>query len=118
MTMPDANEIYGDYKRRNNLLNSHGQPADKPGSRAELADKIGYVGEVLNELRNELERAIIKHAAGTTPHHCLGTIEEEVHELREHVYRDTGRTPEARKEAIQIAAMAVRYIVDLIDARK
>lgn len=105
---------YAEYP--DEYLNSQGQPADHPGSVAEVDQKISYVGEVLNELRDELFKAMTKHAPMHSPHEGISVIREEVDELWDHVKADTGRTPDARKEAKQIAAMAIRYIVDLIDA--
>lgn len=71
---------------------------------------------VLNDLRDEIYSARQKHAPMNSPHEGHSVIREELErELWEHVCTDTGRSPEARKEALQVAAMAVRYILDLID---
>jgi len=71
---------------------------------------------VLNELREEVGRARAKHAPMHSPHEGWAVIREELDpELWEHVCHDTGRSPEARHEALQVAAMGVRYILDLID---
>lgn len=67
------------------------------------------------EIWGEVERARIKHKPMNSPHEGHSVIREEFDELWEHVKADTGQSPEARKEAIQLAAMAVRYILDLID---
>jgi hypothetical protein len=72
--------------------------------------------KVLNELRQEVADARSLHAPMNSPHEGWAVIREELDpELWEHVCGDTGRSPEARKEALQIAAMGVRYILDLID---
>lgn len=71
---------------------------------------------VLADLRNEVERARAKHAPMHSPHEGHSVIREELDpELWTHVCADTGRSPEARHEALQVAAMGVRYILDLID---
>lgn len=71
---------------------------------------------VLNEVREEVAKARAKHAPMNSPHEGHSVIREELEkELWEHVCADTGRSPEARKEALQVAAMGVRYILDLID---
>ena len=51
-----------------------------------------------------------------SPHEGHSVIREELDvELWEHVCHDTGRSPEARREAMQVAAMALRYIIDLCE---
>ena len=65
----------------------------------------------------ELARARSKFAAMDTPHYGYAVILEELDELWEHVKANTGRSPEARAEAIQIAAMALRYAEDLCEPR-
>lgn len=72
---------------------------------------------LLEEVSMELASAKNKHAPMHSPHEGHSVIREEVEELWEHVRADTGTSPKARKEAIQIAAMAIRYIEDLIDGR-
>ena len=68
---------------------------------------------VLDEASSELARAIDKFGPMTSPHEGISVIREEFEELWDHVKRDTGRTAEARAEAIQLAAMALRYANDL-----
>jgi hypothetical protein len=71
---------------------------------------------VLNDLEAEVLRAQAQHAPMHSPHEGWAVIREELEpELWEHVCHDTGRSPEARHEALQVAAMGVRYILDLID---
>ncbi len=71
---------------------------------------------VVDMVFDELIRAIGKHAPMNSPHEGHSVIREELDkELWEHVCSDTGRTRAAAKEAIQIAAMAVRYVVDLCE---
>lgn len=71
---------------------------------------------VISWLQRELHSAALKHDKMHTPHEGHSVIREELDELWEHVKQDTGRTPEAIKEALQVAAMAIRYAVDLSDA--
>lgn len=75
--------------------------------------KIDDLDLVLAMVRAEALRAIIKHPPQHSPHEGISVIKEEVDELWDHVKHDTGQTPEAFKEAVQIAAMGVRYVVDL-----
>lgn len=89
--------------------------ADRSGDERLFTDKRNLVNSVLDEVRHNLKQGMIKHAPMHSPHEGASVIREEFEELWDHVKADTGRTPEARKEALQLAAMAVRYIVDLID---
>lgn len=71
---------------------------------------------IWQELADELDHAMTKHPAMHSPHEGHSVIREELDpELWSHVCHDTGRSPEARHEALQVAAMALRYILDLID---
>lgn len=73
------------------------------------------IKKVAMEIAAEVERAERKHAPMHSPHEGWSVIWEELEELREHVRADTGRSAEARKEAIQIAAMGLRYALNLCD---
>lgn len=77
-----------------------------------MADRIR---EIAMEIAAEVERAERKHAPMHSPHEGWSVIFEELEELREHVRADTGRSAEARKEAIQIAAMGLRYALNLCE---
>lgn len=68
---------------------------------------------VWEELSDELDRAQGKFPMFNSPHEGWAVIREELDELWEHVRANTGRSEEARHEALQIAAMALRYIDDL-----
>jgi hypothetical protein len=68
---------------------------------------------LLAEVGAEVARAEAKHAPMHSPHEGHSVIREELDELWEHVRADTGRSADARKEAIQIAAMGVRYALNL-----
>jgi hypothetical protein len=70
---------------------------------------------VLNDVREEILRARAKHAPMHSAHEGASVIREEFEELWDHVRADTGTTPAARKEAIQVATMALRYVLDLIE---
>jgi hypothetical protein len=79
--------------------------------RAMRDDILGLVHEV----GYELLRAIDKFPSINSPHEGKAVIEEELDELWTHVKANTGRSPEARREAIQTAAMALRYALDLCE---
>lgn len=63
----------------------------------------------------EKERAEAKWGTGSyaSPHEGISVIREEFEELWEHVRANTGRSPEARKEAIQLAYTVLRYAAEL-----
>jgi hypothetical protein len=71
------------------------------------------ISNVLQEVFVETQSAVRKHGPMHSPHEGLAVIMEEFDELKEEVYRDRGRMKCARTEAIQLAAMAVRYALDL-----
>lgn len=67
--------------------------------------------EILKDVDFELVRAL-KHGEFASAHEGYAVILEEMDELKEHVWmkqpnRDIGKM---RKEAVQIAAMAVKFI--------
>lgn len=68
-----------------------------------------------NELHDEVLRALRLHPRSfNSPHEGWAVIREELDELWDEVRRKGGgRGPEARKEAIQVAAMGIRYALDL-----
>lgn len=71
------------------------------------------VGELANAAGIELLRALDKFPRFNSPHEGWAVIFEELHELWDHVKANTGTREDARDEAIQIAAMALRYALDL-----
>jgi hypothetical protein len=69
-------------------------------------------GRVLIEIGNELAIASAKHRRPlNSPHEGFAVIREEVDELWEAVRRDDLKA--ALAEAVQVGAMAVRFLVDL-----
>jgi hypothetical protein len=74
------------------------------------------IDRVLASVGAELSFALGKFPVFNSPHEGKAVIEEELDELWKHVKENTGRSEQAREEAIQIAAMACRYVIDLIGA--
>lgn len=71
---------------------------------------------IYQQLADELDAAYTKFGDMASPHEGWAVIREELEpELWAHVVGNTGRSPDARKEALQIAAMAIRYILDLCE---
>ena len=68
---------------------------------------------IWEEVAEELASAQSKFDPMHGPHEGWAVIREELDELWEHVRDNTGRSRAARHEAIQIAAMALRYANDV-----
>jgi hypothetical protein len=74
------------------------------------------VARVLRDVERELVRAMRDFAPMHSAHEGHAVIREEFEELWEHVRANTGTTRAARAEAVQLAAMAVRYVLDVCDS--
>ena len=81
----------------------------------DLDERMADVDFVLSKVRAEIERAMRKHRRYASAHEAWAVIREEVDELWDEVKADNGYAADAFKEAEQVAATAVRYIVDLAD---
>lgn len=69
---------------------------------------------VLQLVERELVKAWTKHPGEFhNAHEGFAVLKEEVDELWDEVKQDTAYTKDGMKEAIQTAAMAVRFIVEL-----
>lgn len=76
------------------------------------------VGDALDLVAEELVRATLEFGPFASPHEGYAILEEELDELWEEIKANRGRSPEARAEAMQVAAMAVRYMIDIpLDAQ-
>ena len=64
---------------------------------------------------DELERAVEQHKPFNSPHEAYAVILEELEELWVEVKANNGRGHRGVSEAVQTAAMAMRYLVDLCD---
>jgi hypothetical protein len=70
---------------------------------------------LLMNVATELDGALAKFPPFNSPHEGKAVIEEELDELWEHVKANTGRGTAAYEEALQVAAMALRYAHDLME---
>lgn len=104
------------FMRRGDTFTCNGCGAEYDGSEgATVTDsvEIDRVYALAEEIAMEARRGMAKFAAFNSPHEGKSVIEEELDELWEHVKANTGRSADARQEAIQVAAMALRYAHDL-----
>ena len=85
-----------------------------------IALRAKSLAEVLDDVWSEVERAEKKHKPMHSAHEGLSVIWEEFEELKVEVFKG-GSTPRdlpaMRKEAVEVAAMAVRFIRDVCDGR-
>lgn len=89
------------------------EPADNTGGEQDDTANVVYIDGLLEEVAKELEHATAKHGPMTSAHEGYAVLKEEVDELWDLIKIDAGYTQTARKEAIQVAAMALRYVLDL-----
>jgi hypothetical protein len=82
----------------------------EPVGQSDLEQRLDTI---LARIRAEVLRAGRKHPPMHSAHEGYAVLQEEVDELWDHVKADTGYSPEAMTEAGQVAAMGVRYILDL-----
>ena len=72
------------------------------------------------EAQDEAERAASMWPPFNSAHEGFAILLEEVDELKEHVWMNQKKRdiPAMRKEAIQVAAMAIRFAVDVCDGER
>lgn len=64
----------------------------------------------LEQVHDEIDRAASLYSPMLSNHEAYGIIKEEVDEMWDAIKSNS--TKNARKEAVQVAAMAVRYLID------
>lgn len=74
-------------------------------------NRVAEIDAALAEVRAELLRAIAKFPPFNSAHEGYAVLAEEVDELWDDVKRDFAQGQ--RAEAVQVAAMAVRFVTDL-----
>lgn len=66
----------------------------------------------VREVLAELERASTKFPAFNSPHEGWAVLREEVDELWDEIKRKDHSNADIRREAVQVAAMALRFLRD------
>jgi hypothetical protein len=81
------------------------------------AHKPDAVDLVIREVEQELHRAVSIHGPMRSAHKGWAVIHEEMEELWDEVKKKQSKRSreKMREEAIQIAAMATRFVVDVVD---
>jgi hypothetical protein len=73
------------------------------------------IDDILDQVRREVLKAQAKHAPMRTFHEGYGVIYEEfMHEAMPEMFRQEVDRPALEKEIVQTAAMAVRFVFDLL----
>lgn len=89
--------------------------------RTEFNSRINFDKKlsIIADIDEEFKSAVAKHPKFNSRHEGFAILKEEVDELWDEVKKNHTKTPEAkfkqRKEAVQIAAMAMRFIYDCCD---
>ena len=77
-------------------------------------DRI-YTEHVLQDIKTEFSRATEKFGPFNSAHEGYAVMLEEMDELWDEIKKKTKDLPHMREEAIQIAAMAMRFVIDICD---
>lgn len=68
---------------------------------------------VITEVMAEVERAMSKHGSFPTIHHGVAVLDEEFMEFKAEAYRSKVDGAALRKECIHVAAVAIRFLLDI-----
>lgn len=74
-----------------------------------------HLDAILSDVRSEVVNATMNWPAFNSAHEGFAVLNEEFDELKEHVWTNQKRRDltEMQKEAIQVAAMAVRFALEV-----
>ena len=77
-------------------------------------NELNKLENVLNMVATEYVESTLKFPKFASPHEGLAIIQEEFEEFKESVFwPHKDHTGEAQEEARQLAAMAIRYLMDV-----
>ncbi len=71
------------------------------------------VKDALGLILSEARRAALKHPPLRSPHEEFAVLLEEVDELKDEVWKRDRDVGAMRAEAVQVGAMALRFIIDV-----
>ena len=94
------------------MISRIGRPMSKldtntDAARMQLASEL-Y--DIALEVRDEVIRAVEKHGKFASGHEGYAVLKEEVDELWDEIKANRGYQLSAMEEALQVAAMAIKYI--------
>lgn len=94
----------------------HAAPVDADADVSRTAEVEAALDLVLEGIRQEVLGAMGKHARFNSAHEGYAVILEELDELKAEVWKKRAARDKARmqEEAVQVAAMAVRFVLDVI----
>jgi hypothetical protein len=107
---------WGDFKRPPSIWDHGNQGVTSPIAEAVLAER-----RLMDEVLTELRKATNTHGHFHSGHEGYGVIAEELDELWDDVKAakaSTSYPEQTRREAIQVAAMAMRFALDLCVEKK
>lgn len=84
------------------------------------ADEQGHVYDAAREAAEEVVRARTLHTPMNSAHEGFAVLNEEFDELKAHVWMKQKKRdlPAMRKEAIQVAAMAIAFAVEICNEER
>ena len=71
--------------------------------------------KIVDDVQTEYIKAVGKHGSFHSAHEGFAVLDEERDELWDEVKKRNKSKTDMRKEAVQVAAMAVRFIHDVCD---
>lgn len=84
-------------------------------ARDDWEDEIDKTFNVVEDVRVEVNRALEKFPSFNSAHEGYAVILEELDELWEEIKAKKPSDEQMRSEAIQVAAMAIRFVMDLLE---
>ena len=107
------NEWYNSRAGQKIDMQEAGYILDQILSRDPIPSPDAGLRDVFSEIKKELDKAQTKHAPMHGPHEGYAVILEEVDELWDEVRAQKHDISSMKKEALHIAAMAARFVLDL-----
>ena len=78
-------------------------------------EKVKQIEAALGDIGSEYLRAVKKHQPMVNAHEGWAVLLEEVDELWDEVKKQKRDPEKLRKEAVQVGAMALRFILDICE---
>ncbi len=85
-----------------------------------MSDIGEQIADAMDDVRDELTQAMRQWPAFNSAHEGYGVLAEEFRELEAHVFTNQRRRDlgEMRLEAIQVAAMAMRFAIEICNEER